>query len=43
MGFMDLEKAYDRTNREAVGQVLKIYMNGKLLNGINSMCVNSLA
>ena len=41
--FMDLEKAYDRVNREALRQVLSIYdMSGKLLNGIKIMYVNSL-
>ena len=44
MGFMDLEKAYDRVNREALWQVLRMYdVWGKLLNGIKSMYVNSLA
>ena len=42
-GFINLEKAYDRVNREALWQVLRIYdVGGKLLNGIKSMCVNSL-
>ena len=41
---MDLEKAYDRVNREVLWQVLKMYdVGGKLLNGIKSMYVNSLA
>ena len=44
VGFMDLVKAYDRVNREALYQVLIIYdVNGKRLNGIKSMYVNSLA
>ena len=44
MDFIDLEKAYDRFNREAVWQVLKLYdVGGKLLNGIKSMYGNSLA
>ena len=44
VGFMDLEKAYDRVNREALWQVLGMYVvRGKLLNGIKSMFVNSLA
>ena len=44
VGFMDLEKAYDRVNREALWQVVRMYDDGgKLLNGINSMYVNSLA
>ena len=41
VGFMDLEKEY---NREALWQVLRTYdVNGKTLNGIKSMYVNSLA
>ena len=41
---MDLEKACGRVNREALWQVLRIYnVGGKLLNGIPSMYVNSLA
>ena len=44
VSFMDLEKAYDRVNREALWQVLRVYdVGGKLLNGIKSMYVNSLA
>ena len=39
VNFMDLEKAYDKVNREAVCQVLRMY---ELLNGIKSMYVNSL-
>ena len=40
---MDLEKTYDRVNREAQCQVLRMYdVGGKLLNGIKSMYVNSL-
>ena len=43
MGFMDLEKAYDRVNREVFRQVLRTYdVGGNLLNVIKSMCVNSL-
>ena len=35
VGFMDLEKAYERVNREALWQVLRMYgVGGKLLNGI---------
>ena len=35
MGFMDLEKAYDRVNREALWQVLRMYdVGGKLLNDL---------
>ena len=37
-------KAYDRVNREALRQVLRMYeMGGILLNDIKSMYVNSLA
>ena len=44
MGFMDLEKTYDRVNREALWQVLRMYdVGGKLLNGIKSIYANSLA
>ena len=44
VGFMDLEKAYEKVNREALWQVLRMYdVDGKLLNGIKSMYVNSLA
>ena len=41
---MDLEKAYDRVNKQALCQVLRMHdVGGKLLNGIKSMYVNSLA
>ena len=44
VGLMNLEKAYDMINREALWQVLRMYdVGGKLLNGIKSMYVNSLA
>ena len=44
VGFMDLEKAYDRVNREALWQVLIMYdVGSKLLNGIKIMYINSLA
>ena len=40
--FMDLEKASDRVNREALWHVLRMCdVGGKLLNGIKSMYVNS--
>ena len=43
MGFMDLEKAYDQVNKEALWQLLRIYGGkGKLLSRIKSMYVNSL-
>ena len=43
-GFLDLEKAYDRINREALWLVLKMYdVGGKLLININSIYLNSLA
>ena len=39
MGFIDLEKVYDRINREALWQVLRMYNVGSnLLNGI-SVCM----
>ena len=42
-GFMDLE-VYDSIIRETLWQVLKMYdVGGKLLNGIKSIYVNSLA
>ena len=41
---MDLEKAYKRVNKEALWQVLRMYdVGGKLLSGIKSMYVDSLA
>ena len=44
MGFVDLEKAYDRVSRKALWQVLRMYdMDSKLLNGIKSIYLNSLA
>ena len=44
MGFIDLEKAYDRVNREALWEVLKMYDVGfKLLSGVKSMYVHSSA
>ena len=44
MGFRDLEKADDRVNREALWKVLRKYDGGgKLLNGIKSIYVSSLA
>ena len=44
MGFIDLEKGYDRVNREALWQVLRFHDVGdKLLSGIKSMYFDSLA
>ena len=45
VGFIDLEKAYHRVNKGAlIRQVMRMYdVGGKLLNGIKSMYVNSLA
>ena len=43
VGFMNLEKAYDRVNREALQQVLRMYdEGGKLINCIKSVYVNIL-
>ena len=43
-GFIDLEKAYDKVNMEALWQVLRMYDGeGKLLSGIRSMYVDSSA
>ena len=37
VGFMDLEKAYNRVNREVLWQVLRMYdVRGKLLNDIKT-------
>ena len=42
--FMDLEKAYDKVNREVLWQALRMYYVGdKLLNGIKRVYVDSLA
>ena len=44
VGFIDLEKVYNRVNREGLWQVLRMYdVWGKLLGGIKSMYVDSLA
>ena len=44
MGFVDLEKAFERVNKEALWQVLRMYdVRGKLLSGMKSMYVDSLA
>ena len=42
MGFIELEKAYDRVNSEALWKVLRMYdVEDKLLSGIKSMYVDS--
>ena len=44
MGFMYLEKYYDMVNREESWQLLRMYdVGGKLLNGIKSIYVDSMA
>ena len=44
VGFMDLKKVYDRVNKKALWQALRINdVGGKLFNGIKSVYVNSLA
>ena len=44
VGFMDLEKSYNRVNMETLWEVLRMYdVGGKLFNGIKSMYVDSLA
>ena len=44
MCFIHLGNAYDRVNREALGQVLRMYdIEGKLLGGIKNIYVDSLA
>ena len=43
MGFVDLEKAYGRVNREDLCQVVRLYDEGnKLLNDIRSKNINNL-
>ena len=42
--FMDLEKAYDRVDRKAMWDVLRLYgVGGKLLRAVQSFYVNSRA
>ena len=44
VGFIDLEKAYNRVNRGALWQVMRMYdMGGKLLSGIKSRYIDSLS
>ena len=44
VGFINLEKAYKRVNREALWHMLIMYeVDGKLLSGIKSMYIDSLA
>ena len=44
VGFIDLEKTYDRANGEALWQMLRMHdVGGKLLSGIQSMYVDSSA
>ena len=44
MGFIDLEKAYNRVNKEALWQVLRMYdVGSNLLGGIKSMLIVSLS
>ena len=44
VGFIDLEKLYNRVNREALWQALRRYdVGAKLLRGIKSIYVDSLA
>ena len=44
VGFINLEKAYDRVNREVLYQVVRMYdVQGKLLGGIKSMYIHSSA
>ena len=44
MCLIDLEKVYDRVNREALWQVLRMYdVGGKLLSRIKNMYYDSLA
>ena len=44
VGFMNVEKAYDRVKRESLWQVLRMSdAVGKLMNEIKSMYANSLS
>ena len=43
MSFIDIKKAYNRVNREALWQVLRMYdVGGKLLGLIKRMYIDSL-
>ena len=42
--FLDLEKAYDRVDRDAMWNVLRLYgIGGRLLQGVKSLYVGSKA
>ena len=42
--FLDLEKAYDRVDRDAMWNVLRLYgTGGRLLRGVKSLYVGSKA
>ena len=42
--FMDLEKAYDRVDRDAMWQVMRMYgVGGRLLKGVQSLYDESRA
>ena len=42
--FLDLEKAYDRVDRDAMWNVLRVYgIGGRLLRGVKSLYVGSKA
>ena len=44
MSFIDLEKAFDRVNRESSWQVLRKYdVGSKLSDGIKNMYLDSIA
>ena len=44
MHFLDLEKAYDRVDRDAMWNVLRLYgIDGRLLRGVRSLYVGSKA
>ena len=44
VAYMDLEKAYDRIDRDAMWRVLRMYgVNGSLLKGIQSLYEESEA